>query len=192
MRTCHLLTSVQPASPLTAVVINQASIETVFSKKLSQYGDVVGDNIGKVRCSLKSRQSNRSGAEDGFVGRAVFDMHPPPSFQPPCSTWAPISWRHQVSPHGGGAAGWGLESGLLRCSWALVCEQCSCSSSANASLLTLSPAGGRFAGPLVVGGVTKIATPWGETGYCTEWATGADGSADCVGPWDQQCVITGE
>jgi hypothetical protein len=30
------------------VVLNQASIETVFSKKLSQYGDVVGDHVGKL------------------------------------------------------------------------------------------------------------------------------------------------
>ncbi len=53
-------------------------------------------------------------------------------------------------------------------------------------------AAGRFAGPLIVGGVTKIATPDGQTGYCTEWATGAGGAEDCVGPPDQQCVITGE
>lgn len=53
------------------------------------------------------------------------------------------------------------------------------------------PAAGRFAGPLVVAGVTKIATPSGEAGYCTQWSTGADGAPDCIGPYDQQCVITG-
>jgi hypothetical protein len=91
------------------VVINQASIETFFSKKLTQYADVVGDNIGK---------------------------------------------------------------------WMGAYFMCA--------------SAGRFAGPLIVGGVTKIATPSGQTGYCTEWAVGSDGSEDCVGPYDQQCVITGD
>ena len=54
------------------------------------------------------------------------------------------------------------------------------------------PAAGRFAGPLVIGGVTRIATPDGQVGFCTEWTTGPDGAPDCAGPPDQQCVITGE
>lgn len=54
-----------------------------------------------------------------------------------------------------------------------------------------STAAGRFAGPLIIGGVTKIATPGGQTGYCTEWAIGPDGAEDCVGPPEAQCVITG-
>ena len=45
----HFLPRPAPSpAPAPAVVVNQASIETVFSKKLSQYADVVGDNVGKL------------------------------------------------------------------------------------------------------------------------------------------------
>lgn len=43
---CHAAFAFSPC-PTAAVVINQASVETFFSKKLTQYADVVGDNIGK-------------------------------------------------------------------------------------------------------------------------------------------------
>ena len=52
-------------------------------------------------------------------------------------------------------------------------------------------AAGRFAGPLVVAGVTRIATPSGQTNFCTDWVAQPDGSFTCEGPWDQQCAITG-
>lgn len=91
------------------VVINQASLETVYSKKVTQYADVVGGKIGR------------------YMG-AYF----------------------------------------------------------------MASSAGRFAGPLVVAGVTRMATPSGETNYCTDWVTEPDGSFSCNGPPDQQCVITGD
>ena len=45
---CPLPFALCPLPLPPAVVLNQASIETVFSKKLSQYADVVGDNVGKL------------------------------------------------------------------------------------------------------------------------------------------------
>ncbi|PSC76881.1 major facilitator superfamily domain-containing 8-like [Micractinium conductrix] len=90
-----------------AVVINQASLETIFSKKVTQYGDVAGGSVGR------------------WMG-AYF-----------------------------------------------------CAASA-----------GRFAGPLVVAAVTRIATPSGVTGYCSEPVTAADGSLMCATP-QNACLITG-
>lgn len=58
----------------------------------------------------------------------------------------------------------------------------------HAPTLPPPPAAGRFAGPLVVAAVTRIATPSGETGVCTQWD---DAGEDCIGPPNEQCIITG-
>lgn len=90
-----------------AVVLFFPSLEAFFSKKITQYQDVVGENIGKLL---------------GVYYMAV--------------------------------------------------------------------SGGRFAGPLVIGAVTFIATPSGQVGYCANGeSVGSDGSPICDGDTSTSCAI---
>ena len=90
-----------------SAVLSAPSFEAFFSKKITQYGDVIGDNIAK------------------YLG--IFYM---------------------------------------------------------------AMAGGRFAGPLVAGAVTYIATPSGEQSYCANgYGTQPDGSPMCEGDTSQDCAI---
>ena len=90
-----------------AVVIGAPAVEAVFSKKITQFQDVVGENIAKLL--------------------GIFYM----------------------------------------------CQSC-----------------GRFAGPLVAGAVTYIATPSGQQNYCPDGETLADdGSPLCAGNTTQACAI---
>ena len=50
---------------------------------------------------------------------------------------------------------------------------------------------GRFAGPLIVAAITRIATPAGDTFVCTTgWIFEPDGDVTCNGPPDLQCGVT--
>lgn len=90
-----------------AIVLFFPSLEAFFSKKISQYQDVVGENIGKLL---------------GIYYMAV--------------------------------------------------------------------SGGRFAGPLVIGAVTFIATPSGQVNYCANGESiGSDGSPICDGDTSTSCAI---
>lgn len=89
------------------VVMFNPAVETIFSKKITQYQDVVGENVAKIL--------------------GVFYMF---------------------------------------------------------------HAAGRFAGPLVVGAVTYMATPDGQVSYCSEGeSTDSSGNPICVGDTSGSCAI---
>ncbi|GAB4814374.1 hypothetical protein N2152v2_001420 [Parachlorella kessleri] len=48
---------------------------------------------------------------------------------------------------------------------------------------------GRFAGPLIIGAVTRMATPDGDSHVCTQFS---DDYSTCLGPADQQCIVLGK
>ncbi|KFM25049.1 Major facilitator superfamily domain-containing protein 8 [Auxenochlorella protothecoides] len=59
------------------------------------------------------------------------------------------------------------------------------------SLFYMAISAGRFAGPLIVGSLTRISTPNGDTFVCTTgWIYEPTGDVLCTGPADQQCGVT--
>lgn len=59
-----------------AVVINQTSIETVFSKKLTQFADVVGDSVGKHMGAYFMAASGEGGGAVPPVGPPRWERAP--------------------------------------------------------------------------------------------------------------------
>jgi hypothetical protein len=115
------------------------------------------------------------------------------------STWAPTSWRYQVKAACGATAG---NSGTAAAAWRAGQPKGDPTADTPYLAFTLTPitpprlcppsAAGRFAGPLVVAGVTHIATPAGQTNYCTDLVVDDGGNVSCDGPPAQQCIITGD
>ena len=211
-RGCHRL----PWLPVSMMPTHPPRVQ-VFSKKLSQYADCVGPNVGKYMGAWEHcrQELGPAGLVHGWRRRFACLLPPPcdaaaASYPPPSPhfIWATICrrlllWRPQVcrgsgTPGGGGGGGGaggraGRRAGRR---WRWRQSGMPCHSTRHAAQATPRPppwpTAGRFAGPLVVAGVTRIATPDGQVNFCTDWQTGANGTPDCVGPWDQQCAITGD
>ncbi|GAB4814373.1 hypothetical protein N2152v2_001419 [Parachlorella kessleri] len=56
------------------------------------------------------------------------------------------------------------------------------------SAFYMAQSAGRFAGPLVIGAVTRLATPNGSVHVCTQFSQDYN---TCTGPADEQCIILG-